>query len=300
MRDEYLYKRCADRQTRDSIISGLLLDYPFLSKTMIGESRCGRPIEMLTVGAYRPQVLLCGGFHGMEWLTSTLLLRFLRDVCAEIADGGTMYGISPRAILNQRGLAVIPCVNPDGVEIQLHGSECAYEYSDTVESCGGDTSHWQANAAGVDINHNFDAGWQALHNLEQSSGITAPSPTRYGGEYPESEPESRCLASYCRAADISHALAFHSQGEEIYYSFGEHTSIRAREMGERLSLASGYALSEPSGLAVGGGFKDWFIEKLRRPAFTVEVGKGENPLPPSMLDDIYNRLREMMVISLTL
>ena len=57
----------------------------------------------------------------------------------------------------------------------LHGSAAAGEYRELVHnvSCG-DTSRWQANARGVDLNHNFNAGWEALHTLEQEQGIYHP------------------------------------------------------------------------------------------------------------------------------
>ena len=59
---------------------------------------------------------------------------------------------------------------------------------------------------------------------------------------------------------------------------------------------SGYKLSEPTGTAVGGGLKDWLIQELNIPAFTVEIGLGENPLPDEDLDLIYNRLEEMLTV----
>ena len=45
-----------------------------------------------------------------------------------------------------------------------------------------------------------------------------------------------------------------------------------------------------------GGFKDWFIEKYQRPGFTIEIGKGKNPLPPSGVEEIYSRLEELMML----
>ena len=69
-------------------------------------------------------------------------------------------------------------------------------------------------------------------------------------------------------------------------------------MAEIMAASSGYALEVPTGLALGGGFKDWFIEKYSRPGFTVEMGMGENPLDPSLAPQIYEKLREMMVLSI--
>ena len=43
-----------------------------------------------------------------------------------------------------------------------------------------------------------------------------------------------------------------------------------------------------------GGFKDWFIDKFRRPGFTVEIGIGKNPLPPERADSIYRQIKEML------
>ena len=71
-------------------------------------------------------------------------------------------------------------------------------------------------------------------------------------------------------------------------------------MAEILATSSGYALDYPTGLAVGGGFKDWFIKTFNRPAFTIEVGKGENPLPITDTESIYNRIKEMLVLSVAM
>ncbi len=301
MPDMDILSKGADRRTREIIIGKLLMDYGFVSRQTIGESRCSRPIDLLCIGSRRKQVLFAGAFHGMEWITTLVLLRFMDELCDAVLQGKSLCGVKVGAFLNRRGLAIVPCVNPDGVEIQLHGYESAGDYSDLVRRVsGGDTSHWQANAAGVDINHNFSADWEELRKAERENGIDSPAPTRYGGQFPESEPESRTLASYCRTGNITHALAFHSQGEEIYWNYGDYNDPEALKMARMLSYSSGYAISEPEGLACGGGFKDWFVGKFRRPAFTVEMGHGENPLPACDAEDIYLRLREMLVLAAVL
>ena len=289
----------ADRKAREMMIGKMLMDYGFLTRDTIGESRCARPIDMLCVGNRRKQVLFAGAFHGMEWITSLILLKFLDELCFSVMTGQAMCGVKMGVMLNQRGLAVIPCVNPDGVEIQIHGAESAGNYAELVRNAG-ETSKWQANAVGVDINHNFSAGWDKLKKLELENGINKPSPTRYGGEFPESEPETRSIASYCRSGNISHAIAFHRQGEEIYWNFGDYNDMEALKMARVMSYSSGYKIAEPEGLAGGGGFKDWFEEKFRQPAFTVEVGRGENPLPIEDFDGIYQKIREMLVLGVVL
>ena len=68
-----------------------------------------------------------------------------------------------------------------------------------VTRLGGDIpGRWQANARGVDINHNFNAGWAALQLQERAAGIGGPSPRQWGGPAPESEPETRAMTELCR------------------------------------------------------------------------------------------------------
>ena len=159
---------------------------------------------------------------------------------------------------------------------------------------------WQANARGVDLNHNYDAGWEALHRMEREAGITGPGPTRFGGPCPESEIETQLVTALCRRVPFRRALAFHSQGEEIYWNFGPCTPACAYPLGRVFAMSSGYLLSAPEGLAVGGGFKDWFLSCFGRPAYTVEIGRGKNPLPLSDLSAVYSRLEEMLLLSVLL
>lgn len=288
-----------DEKMRYELVSRILKNHRFLKRETIGQSHCGRNIDVFYLGNTAEQILFCGAFHGMESITSYILLMFLDELCAAAKTGGSLCEIRVDRFLKRRGLALIPCVNPDGVEIAARGALSCGRYRSLVEKVsGGNTQKWQANAAGVDINHNFDAQWQTLHLLEQSNGICSAAMTRYGGEFPESEPETRALTHFCKTHNIRHALAFHSQGEEIYSEFGKNTPPRSHLMANVLSQSSGYKIGSPEGLAVGGGFKDWFITCFSRPAFTVEVGKGENPLPLSDAEEIYSQIKEMLTLAL--
>ena len=97
-----------------------------------------------------------------------------------------------------------------------------------------------------------------------------------------------------------HVVALHSQGEEIYWQYGEHTPPQSRMMARVLSTASGYALAQPSPESAHGGFKDWFIRCYHRPGFTIEMGRGKNPLPISQFEEIYDKAREMLLLSVLL
>ncbi len=270
-------------------------DYPFIEQSAIGKSVMGREITALTLGGGRDgggeYVLYAGAFHGMERLTCTVLLRLAVELGELHKEGGL-------SLPEGRGIIIVPLVNPDGYEIALRGAPgCGCSAARICRLCSGDYRVWNANARGVDINHNFDAGWKQLQKLEQAAGIYGPGPTRYGGPRPESEPETAALTALCRALPIRQVLALHSQGEVIYWDYGKNTPARSRSMAEAMAKAADYALEEPEEIASMGGFKDWFIEEFGRPGFTVEIGRGTNPLPPADLPVLYERVKKLLLLA---
>ncbi len=291
-----------DAKMRETFINGLCQKYPFTECATIGKSLCGREIRCFKIGSSNNPVLFAAAFHGMEWLTSLLVLIFAEQMSEAYHNNGDINSVKIKETLNQRGLMIVPCVNPDGVEISINGAQTAGPYETLINEIMNNkpATSWQANARGVDINHNFNANWYALHSLEEKNGITGPAPTRYGGPFPESEPETKALVNLCKKINFRHVIAFHSQGEEIYWEYGKNTPETSKTMGQQMAALSGYTLSEPEGLAVGGGFKDWFIEKFAKPGFTVEIGKGKNPLPLSDINKIYPKLKNMLVYCATI
>lgn len=292
---------CSLCEVTDKIVSV----YPYFKRRIYGKSLCGRDFILLEsaekVQTGRQPVLFAGAFHGMEWITSAVLLHFAERLCKAAQNGETLHGKDAHAALERSRLVIAPCVNPDGVEIQIHGAKTAGIYTDLVRQISkGDTKHWQANARGVDINHNFNAYWHRLRQMEIDDGITCPAMTRFGGAHAESEPESKCLAELSRAYEFGTVLAFHSQGEEIYYGFDDTVPEHAQNMAEKLAESSGYTLSKPEGLASYGGFKDWFICRFQRPGFTIEIGKGVNPLPICTFEAVYEKLEPMLMQALFL
>lgn len=272
--------------------------YPALVRhTVIGHSVCGRPIDALAVAppdAVRERVVIAAAFHGQEWLTALVALRLAEDIARGIHARLRLCGIPIRDALRGRQVVILPLVNPDGVDIARYGSAAAGDHAPLVTARGGDTpALWQANARGVDINHNFAAGWDIL----TPDMPLAPAPRRYRGPSPESEPETRAVTDLCRRLNPRHLVALHSQGEEIYWRYGEHTPDCARLIAEVFAAAGGYTVADPTGAAAHGGCKDWFISCYHRPAFTIELGRGENPLPLEGFEGMYQRAQEMLLLS---
>ena len=208
-------------------------------------------------------------------------------------------GQDVRRMLDSRGLVIVPALNPDGIEISVSGEPPA------VLLCGGSLNpeslgRWKANARGVDINRNFDSGWDEMRLSALERGITGPSPEGWTGSFPESEPETRAIVALCEEKRFRHLIAFHSQGEVIYWNYRNYTPPIARLMAGILSMSSGYALGEPARSAGAAGMKDWFMEKYGKPAFTVEVGRGDCPIPLSGFPFLYRRLKEMLMLGIAM
>ena len=290
---EYDYKGLSE------IIRSLSSEFPFLSVGSIGKSVFGRDIKALTLGSTDDCVLYTAAIHGSERITATVLLRFVAELCEALKNGSKIADVDARRALNGKGVIFVPMCNPDGCEISLKGaSGCGTHSGRIYKLCGGDFEHWNANLRGVDLNHNFDAGWQSRHKADQAQGYYGPGPTRYGGTKPHSEPETAALVNLCRSRNIRYVMCFHSQGEVIYWDYNGIDTYRGQKMAEIFATSSGYALDVPTGLAYGGGFKDWFIEEFHRPGFTVEIGRGSNPLPASDGEKIYSQIKEMLMLGL--
>ncbi len=276
--------------------------YPWIGTGVIGTSILGRSIPLLSLGSGERSVLYIGAHHGMEWITSALLVLLVREIAEAYERDLVLFGVSVRTMLRLRRIHIVPMLNPDGVDYAIHGIESAGILRERVIAmCDGtDISRWQANARGVDLNHNYNSGFEDYKVIERSLGIYRGAPTRYSGEYPESEPEVHAICNFVRYAPPSLALTLHTQGEEIYYTSGGRCTSECERIARRVADMTAYALAVPKGAAAYGGFTDWLVGELGLPSLTLECGRGENPLPPSLLCRIYSRLRRALICAPTL
>ncbi len=273
-------------------IQGLKARYPFLETGSIGKSVLGKELSYLRLGTGPNQVFYNGAHHALEWITSPLLMKFAEDFLRAYAEGRTLGGnYNPAELWEKSSIYIVPMVNPDGVDLVLNGLQQGNPYyQELIRWNNGSkdfSTVWQANIHGVDLNHNYNAAWQLSKEAEAEYGVTGPGPTRYSGPSPQSEPESRATADFTRNHDFRLVMAYHSQGEVIYWNFMDMAPPEGKTIGEELSRISGYTLDLTTGIASYAGYKDWFIQDYRRPGYTIEVGLGKNPLPISQFDTIY-------------
>ena len=118
--------------------------------------------------------------------------------------------------------------------------------------------------------------------------IHGPAPRDFVGFGPLTEPEALALYNFTLIHNFRLILAYHSQGEVIYWKYGDFLPKDSEKIGKKFAEVSGYTLDLTPPESAYAGYKDWFIQEYNRPGYTVEVGLGTNPLPISQFDRIYN------------
>ncbi len=278
-------------------------DHPEIEVGSIGRSVWGKELFYIRLGRGPNKIMYNGAHHGMEWLTAEMLMIFAGDFLASLKDGSTICGFNLGALAKKTSLYIVPMVNPDGVRLAALGLPnrlTVYERQRLLRINGSDDfSRWQANARGVDLNHNYDAMWSKSKELESKYGIYSPGPTRFSGRCPESEPESHALAQFTRQQNFNLTIAFHSQGKVIYHGFLGKEPPKSLEIAKAFTKISPYIIDNTEGIASYGGFKDWFVHRFNRPGFTVEIGTGQNPLPRTQLQKVYSETLPILLGAMT-
>lgn len=282
-------------------ITGLVKRYPFIEVGVAGQSVLGRNLYYLKLGNGPNEVFYNGGIHSLEWLPVPVLMKWIENFALAYTEGRSIRGYNVRDIWNQSTIYIIPMINPDGIDLVLNGLQPDNPYYDELLQWN-DTGRpfsqvWNANIRGVDLNHNYDALWFEYKELAEELGFGDPGPTRYPGPSPESEPETQAVVNFIKNHDFRLIIAYHSQGQVIYWNFEDLAPPEAREIGEMFAAVSGYALDETYGTASYSGMKDWFIQEYRKPGYTIETGKGVNPLPISQIPMIYDNNEEMLLLA---
>jgi g-D-glutamyl-meso-diaminopimelate peptidase len=197
-------------------------------------------------------------------------------------------------LLAQFTLWMVPLVNPDGVRLALDGLDADHPARQQLldwNQGSENFSQWKANGNGVDLNDQFPAGWERERKRRQTDH---PGPRDYGGAAPLSEPEARALARHARLMPFAAVLAFHTQGAEIYWNYADFEPSETERMAEQMGECAGLCAVKLADS--DAGFKDWFIQEFRRPGFTVELGRGTNPLPYQDLP-VVERQMELTVLA---
>ena len=277
----------------NSTMDELLETYPDLRSEVLTTTAFGRPVRTLVVGRGERQVIFTAAHHANEWITAPVILKFVEELAQAVRSGGKIWGVNARTINDLVTIHTVPMVDPDGVDLvtgAIQPGTLEYETARRLADNYPQISFpdgWKANLLGVDLNLQYPAGWLQARENKFSQGYTRPGPRDFVGRAPLNQRESIALAQWTEEIDPAVVLAYHTQGQVIYWQFQDYEVAGARELGEEFARISGYELADVPYESAFAGYKDWFIQNFRRPGYTIEVGSGESPLPLSQFDEIY-------------
>ena len=288
-----------------AVLEGLTVRYPFLTRFPIGSSIMGRSIEAVRIGEGSRKVGINAAHHANEWITTPLSLLFLEHYAKAFVNGERIGGVEAATLLHQSTLLLVPLVNPDGVDLVTGAIDASDSYFQSARALAGFypsipfPSGWKANILGVDPNLGYPAGWEQARAIKFAAGFTRPGPRDYVGTRPLEAPETRAMYELTERERFDRTVSLHTQGEEIYWEYQGEAPEGSRELAERFAAASGYRVASVPYNSSFAGYKDWFIDAFRKSGFTIEAGKGANPLPITDLPELYAKTEGIFVSALS-
>lgn len=278
----------------------------FIDASIHGREYITSMLVMKLVEYYASQYKI-GGYNGIPY--ETLLDAFCFDILPMVNPDGVSISQYGEEALHDKKLIdnLRSCYERDR-EYLVYKEDGAgsYVWSDYYKEEDFDRStmdeafriirydeylqQWKSNANGIDINDNFNVGWnEANYKRYSSYGMSK-------GFEPESEPETKVLMKESQDEDYCCYINYHSRGQLIYYdSFG----MSDEQVEDSFSLASDLesiirykVTSTKSHETDRAGFGDWVHVSLGKPGVTIEMGKTPSPVSISEFPGIWARNRE--------
>lgn len=212
----------------------------------LGMSTQGWPIEVHQFGDGPIRLAFVGGIHGgYEW--NTILLAY------ETIDHFTR---NLETLPDSISLYIIPSANPDGQAALVgHGGRFA------PDEIGSDTFHGRFNGNGVDLNRNWDCGWEQV-GYWRDRGISA-------GSAPFSEAETQILRDFL--TDMHAAVFWHSSQPGVYFGECDAPSLASEALAAIYAEAAEYPVfDEFVDYSVTGAASNWLASQ-GIPAIDVEL-----------------------------
>lgn len=286
-------------------IRDLVNKYPFLELSYYGQSVMGKNLPVIRIGRGDREVFYSASIHANEWINSVVFMKFIEDFAKAYEENGEVFGYNAREIFDKTSIYIAPMTNPDGVDLvlwQIPTTSARFLNAKSIASYFPDIpfpNGWKANIVGVDLNQQFPADWNLAREVKYSQGFVRPAPRDFVGYMPLSEPESMSLYDFTLAHNFSLILSYHTQGEVIFWRYLDFEPEGAEDLGRELARISGYLLDDEVETNSYAGYRDFFISTYNRPGYTVETGKGQNPLPITEFNEIYKDNIGILVLGAT-
>ena len=228
--------------------------------------------DNVSIDENEAEVLFLAAHHGNEKPGYQFLLTFIESLCHNYSRNDSIT-----YLINNAEIFIIPMVNPDGVENNTRKNM-------EPNNCMGENMF--PVMRGVNLNRNYDAGWNEWKPWYFISTTSTPYgdlllqfmgyPPEYRGKKPFSENESRAVKNFVEKRDFIIAVDYHTgAGKTIFYPFG-YTDEEPPDIATFLSLAENisainhYSFQEAGKAAVGMAM-DWMYKSQGIYALIIEV-----------------------------
>ena len=264
-------------QDAHTLFKTLSKNHPFAEYNSGKKSLLGRDIPTLHIGSGKKSVLLIGGAAANDPVTPSLLLRFAKDLCAQISHQNTVYGLNCSFLADSRRIVILPLCNPDGNHLVQNGAASdspLYERQLKQNGMKNDFSAWQGNARGVHLDLNLDDDFTERRNQLSQKGAFYPNII---GEFPESEPETAYVTQLIHTLDPIFVLECGICVQNIIYT-------NRQDLIARIAKNTDYTVCDKQIY----GIPSWFARIYQRPAAHVTIAAPTSSQSP------YTRLREFL------
>lgn len=116
------YSPPSPEEVKKQLLS-LRAGFPRVRVFSAGRSSQGRDIPALLAGSPHGAALFVAGAAAGEGMATRILLRFSRDLLLAAGENAALTEINAAKALENRGVFVIPQLNPDGAALLFRGGE---------------------------------------------------------------------------------------------------------------------------------------------------------------------------------